>query len=205
MLHAFTDADGDDPSAGLVRDKAGNLYGVTYDGGASDRGVVFKVDQAGRETVLYSFAGSTDGSLPLGGLVRDAAGNIYGTTHFGGDRSCDPHVNGCGVVFKLDKASKETVIHAFAGSDGAYPVGDLIGDTAGNFYGSTDAGGRTVFELGKNGKLKVLHFFGGSGGWDPVAGVIMDKVGNLYGTTARGGKGHCPLKTSCGVVFKLAP
>jgi uncharacterized repeat protein (TIGR03803 family) len=103
VLHSFTGgADGGQPFAGLVRDAAGNLYGTTAGGGAFRNGTVFKLDTTGKETVLHSFTGGAGGSTPYRGLVRDAAGNLYGTTAFGGDSSCfDPYGNGCGTVFKL--------------------------------------------------------------------------------------------------------
>jgi uncharacterized repeat protein (TIGR03803 family) len=101
-LYAFNYTDGFLPWQRLVRDAAGNFYGVTADGGSSDYGVVFKLDPAGNETVLHAFTGGTDGTYPYGALVMDASGNLYGTTAFGGDASC--HTNGtpgCGVVFKI--------------------------------------------------------------------------------------------------------
>ncbi len=101
VLYSFTGPDGELPIAGLVRDKAGNLYGTTASGGASGFGTVFKLDTSGTETVLYSFTGSTDGLEPFGGLVRDKAGNLYGTTI------------GPGTVFKLDTTGTETVLHSF--------------------------------------------------------------------------------------------
>ena len=95
VLYSFSGgADGGDPYGGLVRDSLGNLYGTTYYGGAFGYGTIFKLDPAGNETVLYSFAGGSDGLGPMAGLVRDAAGNLYGTTIYGG-------ANGFGVVFKL--------------------------------------------------------------------------------------------------------
>ena len=98
VLYAFTDeADGGIPYAGVIRDTAGNLYGTTGDGGAYNNGVVFKLDTTGKETVLHAFTGGEDGSYPVYNLIRDAAGNLYGTTNEGGDPNC-----GCGVVFKLN-------------------------------------------------------------------------------------------------------
>ena len=96
VLHRFTGGvDGEIPYAGLVQDKAGNLYGTTFYGGASNAGVVFKVDPTGTESVLHTFAGPpTDGEIPYAGLVQDKAGNLYGTTFYGG-------ASNVGVVFKL--------------------------------------------------------------------------------------------------------
>lgn len=119
MLYNFGGTpDGTDPDAGLVRDKAGNLYGTTPFGGAFDtgfgNGTVFKLDTAGMETVLYNFSGTPDGADPLAGLVRDKAGNLYGTTLSGG-------ASGNGTIFKLDRTGSETVLHSFNGADGANP------------------------------------------------------------------------------------
>jgi uncharacterized repeat protein (TIGR03803 family) len=101
----FTGADGADPEAGLARDNAGNLYGTTLAGGnfacgsGSGCGVVFKLDTTAKETVLHRFTGGVDGANPSASLVRDAAGNLYGTTYSGGSTACGGQ--GCGVVFKL--------------------------------------------------------------------------------------------------------
>jgi uncharacterized repeat protein (TIGR03803 family) len=131
VLYSFVGGvykDGQYPYAGVVRDTEGNLYGTTYGGGSYGLGVVFKVDNTGAETVLYSFFGDgTDGAYPYGGLVLDKAGNIYGTTKNGG--TLDQ-----GTVFKLSKSGKETVLHSFAGypTDGANPLGGLIIDSQGD-------------------------------------------------------------------------
>ncbi len=112
--------------AGVIGDSAGNLYGTTSAGGAANAGVVYKLDKSsGHETVLYSFTGGADGDEPLAGLIRDPAGNLYGTTTFGGT-PCPPVVEGqppsCGVVFRLDAAGKYTVLYRFTGgADGGIP------------------------------------------------------------------------------------
>lgn len=145
VLYSFTGgADGGNPYNGLVRDTAGNLYGTTYGGGSGD-GVVFKLGTTGHQNVLHSFAGSpTDGAFPDAALVRDAAGNLYGTTVFGG-------ASGCGVIFKLDTTGTETVLHSFDRTDGCEPHASLVGDTVGNLYGTTTHGGAfgygVVFKL----------------------------------------------------------
>jgi uncharacterized repeat protein (TIGR03803 family) len=129
VLHSFTgNPDGAIPYDNLVRDKAGNLYGTTLNEGSSGRdGVVFKVDTSGTETVLHSFTGLPDGAYPYDNLVRDKAGNLYGTTHDGGDSSCIPPY-GCGTVFKVATSGKESVLYSFMGPpDGASPSGGLIG------------------------------------------------------------------------------
>src|SRR5690349_7442360 len=107
-------------------DAAGNLYGTTSGGGASSircpvgRGTVFKLDTSGNETVLYSFTGyPDDGGFPGTGLIRDTAGNLYGTTSSGG-------ASNHGTIFKLDTSGNETVLHSFTGPDGFFPVADLI-------------------------------------------------------------------------------
>ena len=99
VLYSFRGWHGKEPVAGLIQDKKGNLYGTTRDGGAYGYGVVFKLDNTGAETVLYSFTGGADGKFPLAGLVRDSAGNLYGTTEWGG--TYRPYYRGDGVVFKI--------------------------------------------------------------------------------------------------------
>lgn len=146
VLHRFSGgADGAVPAAGLILDKAGNVYGTTYSGGAFGWGEVFKFDTNGNETVLYSFTGHADGGSPEGALVQDAAGNFYGTTAQGGTLAPACAVNvagGCGVVFKLDPNGNETVLHTFSGADGATPsITGLVQDEAGNLYGTTAYGG----------------------------------------------------------------
>ena len=174
-LYNFTGkADGGYPSGGLVQDAAGNFYGTTADGGASGYGTVFKLDTAGKETVVHSFTG-TDGQSPdLVTLVLDSAGTLYGTTFYGG-------ASGYGTVFKVTKAGKETVLHSFTGTDGSYPAAGIIQDNAGNLYGTTVAGGTsgygTVFKLSKAGKLTVLHSFTDTDGSYPMAGVVPIALG----------------------------
>jgi uncharacterized repeat protein (TIGR03803 family) len=197
VLYSFNAADGVDSKSGLVRDKAGNLYGTTQNGGIGD-GTVFKLDAAGTETVLHSFTGA-DGETPSASLVRDEEGNLYGTTVSG---------NSVGTVFKLDTNNTETVLHGFTGPDGATPSASLIRDKAGNLYGTTSGGGTsgqgTVFKLDTTGTETVLHSFTGPDGATPTAGLIRDKAGNLYGTTSGGGLLNC-FGGGCGVVFKLDP
>jgi len=207
VLHTFTGgADGAYPYSDLILDPTGNLYGTTYGGGISGTGTIFMLDKTGKETILYSFTGVADGANPWASLVRDPAGNLYGTAVYGGDRSCHPPY-GCGVVFKLDTAGKETVLHKFGGADGASPVAGLARDAAGNLYGTTNRGGGlgcsglgcgTIFKLDTAGKEKLLHrFSGGADGANPWAGLLGDAKGKLYGTTFGGGA------SNAGVVFKL--
>ena len=151
VLHTFTGgADGASPLAGLIGDAAGYLYGITGYGGDNvcGCGTVFKIDRRTRKGhVLHRFTGGADGAYPQAGLVRDAAGDLYGTTAFGGDAIC-----GCGTVFKVDMLGTETVLYRFTGgADGAYPRSSLIRDSAGNLYGTTSNNGvngfGTVFKL----------------------------------------------------------
>jgi uncharacterized repeat protein (TIGR03803 family) len=128
--------------AGLIEDTSGNFYGTTSLGGTSNAGVVFQLDAAGMEKALYSFTGGTDGANPMAALVRDADGNLYGTTFAGGLASAEQCPSGCGVVFKIDPAGTETVLYSFTGgADGANPTAGLLRDTAGNLYGTATRGG----------------------------------------------------------------
>jgi uncharacterized repeat protein (TIGR03803 family) len=202
VLYNFTGVSGAYPRAGVIQDAAGNLYGTTYQGGHSNVGTVFKVDDSGTETVLHAFGGGTrDGNFPAAALVRDTAGNFYGTTYEGGPFTF-------GTVFKL-RDGKETVLHIFTGPRGAYPNGALIRGAKGNLLGTTEWGGTgacgsggcgTVFELDATGRETVLHNFaaGASDGANAyMASLLMDKEGNLYGVTYQGGA------FNSGVVYKL--
>lgn len=215
-LYSFKGTNEIDPSAGLLRDSSGNLYGTTVFGGkvtktcggvqAGGCGTVFKVDRTGKGTVLYKFKGTPDGFFPESVLVKDAMGNLYGTTPLGGS-------SGLGAVFKIDATGKETVLYSFTGgSDGCDPYPGVILDSAGNLYGVTMDGGAgfcnsgsgVVFKLDTSGKQTVLHIFGGSDGANPDSVLLFDSQGGLYGTTANGGNGQCG-GTGCGVVFELSP
>ncbi|HEY7097328.1 MAG TPA: choice-of-anchor tandem repeat GloVer-containing protein [Terriglobales bacterium] len=190
VLHSFTGApDGATPNAGLVRDGAGNLYGTTERGGTFNIGTVFELSSTGIETILYNFTGGTDGGWPAAGLVRDAAGNLFGTTFLGGTQNLN-----AGVVFKVTPSGTESVLYSFTYGtlDGGSPVGRLVMDPEGNLYGTNLASGYngegTVFEVTQAGQHRELHrFSGGLDGGTPMAGLVRDADGNLYGTTARGG------------------
>jgi uncharacterized repeat protein (TIGR03803 family) len=227
-------ADGSEALAGLIFDNAGNLYGTTSGGGAYGYGTVFELAPGGggtwTETVLYSFCpapGCGDGAYPgYGSLVLDAAGNLYGTTSFGGayQTACGGH--DCGTVFELspsgDGTWTETVLHSFGnGTDGREPLSGLIFDAAGNLYGTTYRGGAgarglgTVFELvaGTSGTWteKVLHNFCPGHGCagdanSPRAALILGAAGSLYGTTTAGGsKNRSCGAAGCGAIFRLKP
>jgi len=203
VLYAFTGADGAYPYAGLTWDLEGNLYGTTDGGGNLGGGTVFKLDSNGNETVLHNFSGGTDGAGPNAGLVRDEAGNLYGTTFLGGI--------GYGVVFTLAPATDgswtQSVIHLFRGSEGANPGrGNLVLDAERNLYGTTEDGGEfgngVVYSMrplaGGRWRYRVLHHFG-TGSGEPVGGLVFDAAGNLYGTTSEG------AAYGAGAVFRLAP
>jgi uncharacterized repeat protein (TIGR03803 family) len=147
---------------------------------------------------MYSFPGGRAGYEPLSPLIRDRAGNLYGTTYYGGTMTGTYCVSvGCGVVFKINSKGKASVVHAFAGppSDGQNPSAGLFEDAAGNLYGTTRNGGATdngtVFKIDRAGNETILHSFcqhsGCSDGQDPAAELIMDSHGNLYGSASYGG------------------
>jgi uncharacterized repeat protein (TIGR03803 family) len=224
VLHSFAGppgggGDGSIPEGGVIRDAAGNLYGVTFQGGAYGPGTVYEVDSSGNETLLYSFSGSSDGGYPSSTLLLDSQGNLYGTTQNGGTSSgCG--LGGCGAVFELSPQSgggwTEKVLYDFCSlsgcADGEEPFeGPLAMDAAGNLYGTTYFGGTAdhgvVFKLDTAGQESVLHSFtGGADGALPVAGVILDSRIHLYGTTQEGGDLNCqPQFGGCGVVFEITP
>lgn len=134
--------DGAGPAGTLVQDRAGNLYGTTYNGGESTKcsagcGTIFKISTTGKESVLYRFSGGGDGANPLGNLVIDLDGNIFGVANTGGIGS-----PGLGVIFELNAAGVQSVVHSFAGgSDGQNPFGGLERDNNDNLYGNAVYGG----------------------------------------------------------------
>ena len=211
VLHAFNRTDGDSARGGVIRDAAGNLYGTTQFGGPLGFGVVYKIDSNGTFSILHSFSGGADGLAPSGGLVQDAAGNLWGLTQEGGPSNsfC---TSGCGVVFKIDPAGNETVVHTFNGLDGADPLAGLSRDAAGNVYGTTSEGGTlqsvngggTLFKIDTSGAFTVLrNFDGGPNGGEPWS-VLADTAGNLYGAATGGGNVQSCLDFGgCGIIFKL--
>jgi uncharacterized repeat protein (TIGR03803 family) len=217
VLHHFgVGSDGQAPYGRVISDASGNLYGTTAFGGTSGLGIVFELSNSGApagwtETVLYNFAGSSDGSQPYGGLIFDSAGNLYGTTYRGG-------TSNAGTVYQLAHptgqggAWTETVLYSFAGgNDGMGPQGDLIFDQAGNLYGTTDNGGSPgngiVFQLtppvGQGGAWTetILWSFYSIEGTSPRAALTFGKNGWLYGTLANGGR----PRARAGAVFRLKP
>jgi uncharacterized repeat protein (TIGR03803 family) len=213
ILYAFTGGvDDGNPSGGVLRDAQGNLYGMTakFENNKVYPGTIFELTPSGVETQLYSFLGAGDGWGPFGGLVRDADGNLYGTTLYGGLPSCySASQNGCGVVFRVTPSGKERVRHKFTGKeDGGSPTSGLVQDAQGNLYGTTPFGGDrsclygagcgVVFEIPKKGKEIVLHTFTGGGEGAAPDALLRDAEGNLYGTAGGGAYGG-------GVVFKVTP
>ena len=220
--------DGIYPVSSLIADSSGNLYGTTNYGGVNSGGIVFELapqsDGTWKETVLYNFcsqANCTDGDFPLAGLVMDSAGNLYGTTQYGGTQSgCQAGFSGCGVTFELSPQIGgtwvETVVYNFCSvfknnvcEDGSEPNSQLVFDAAGNLYGTGLGGIRgVVFELSPTSSgwtESVIYAFCTNGGnfcpdgSFPLGGVAFDKSGNLYGTTQHGGRYRI------GVVFELSP
>jgi uncharacterized repeat protein (TIGR03803 family) len=204
VLHAFGGRDGKSPTGGLIRDPGtGNLYGSTYKGGASGCGTVFALTPSAGQwkfQTIYSFQCGSDGANPDSELIEDSSGALYGTTYAGGYLSCGNGSTGCGTVFRLAQGKTgwhESVVHAFAGSDGAYPQdhGGLAMDEAGTtIYGTVSQGGQyyrgAVFKVSTSGTAyAVVHSFGGAGdGEYPQGGVTLDRTtGTLYGTTFSGG------------------
>jgi len=199
--------DGCNPHSGLVIDSTGDLFGATGTGGVYNSGTVFELTPSlggWSETQLWAFNG-TDGANPLGGVVFDNVGNIYGTTYSGG-------LFGGGTVFRLTPLTgggwAESTIFSFTGgNNGCQPYAGVVFDTTGSLYGTTQRCGAdvvgTVFKLTPTvgqWKMSMIHTFtGGSDGAYPWAGVIFDKGGNLWGTTFYGGL------FGNGTVFRLSP
>ncbi len=214
---------GNQPEGPLVFDSAGNLYGTTASGGTKDDGVVFRLSQgvSGEWTAkaLHAFTGK-DGNYPNGPLSIDAAGNVYGTTLFGGvGGKCE---NGCGTVFEISPGANgawtETVLHSFLSKeDGASPIGGVVLDAAGNLYGTAQTGGAhssgIVFQLSLidgTWTESILHTFCSQAncadGELPASPLTFDSAGNLYGTTGAGGTVANPTcNAGCGTVFELSP
>jgi uncharacterized repeat protein (TIGR03803 family) len=161
-------------------------------------------------TVLYSFTGGADGGNPAEGVVLDSAGNLYGTTQYGGTGNCTQYgLQGCGTVFKVANQQTESVLYSFqGGSDGEYPWAGLALDNKGNLFGTTVTGGLgfgVVFRVAKSGTENVLHrFTGATDGAFPWASLTLDRAGHLFGTTTSGGDLSCGTRgAGCGNVFKL--
>jgi len=162
----------------VVRDAQGNLYGTTWSGGAWNLGTVYKLEPSGKETVLHSFTGGADGGNPAAGVVLDSAGNLYGTTVFGGAASQTGIPGGCSFQGGSVRPGNRA-LHGFTGlSDGGESQSGVILDRRGNLYGTTYYGGAgdqgVVYEIEPSGQETVLYNFtnANGGGGNPIAGVI---------------------------------
>jgi uncharacterized repeat protein (TIGR03803 family) len=215
FMGSFDPGDNPSPSV-LTRDSEGNLYGTTtYGGPPHFFGTVFKLTPSGNEETLHTFEAGEDGYYPVSGVTIDSAGNLYGTTSYGGGVNCGE--TGCGVIYKVTPSGSETILYSFTGgTDGAFPDARPILDAAGNLYGTATSGGDldctllsggcgTVWKLDTFGNLSVLYSFtGGTDGAFPEAGLVMDSSGNLYGDNFYGGNLSCGADFGCGVVFEVA-
>lgn len=236
VLYSFTGApDGEQPFSALLSGANGWLYGTSELGGTLDCpfnslgcGTVYEVNASGSEQVIYSFLGpenNSDGATPFSGLVKDAAGNLYGSTVFGGtlnNDDCEPN-SGCGTIFQLtpnsDGTWTETVLYRFlGGADGSFPAISLFSNADGSVYGTTPNGGNladcggmgcgTIFKVANtNGRWTktTLYSFNGADGEDPISPLTRDAAGNVYGATIYGGNLNCAYyqDNGCGVVFKI--
>lgn len=230
VLHVFkSGADGNSPNSTLLQ-IGSDLYGTTAIGGANCQypngcGTVFKLSTAGATTILYRFNG-VDGYTPVGGVVADSHGNLFGTTTYGGGAAACPYFAGCGTAYELvRKGSSYTykVLYRFQGTtDGSGPGSGLLLEN-GTLFGTTLASGGsgsgapncysaacgTAFALVPNGKqyrFVLLHAFAGGRDGNIPTGLVAGPNGTFYGTTAYGGGGNCGALTrdgGCGVIFVL--
>ena len=214
-IYSFTGPDGAYPSAGVILDSNGNLFGTTVEGGLYGFGAIFElthnINSGWTETVLYNFQNLDDGQWPFAGLVSDGAGNLYGATSDGGS-------GGGGTLFELSPAGDTwtfTLLYSPSGQQGKFcgPRASLSMDNSGNLYGTTICNGANnlgnVFKLtnAQNGwQYASLHdFTGGTDGAEPISNVTFDTNGNLYGTAATGGNSSCNPPHGCGVVWMIKP
>lgn len=207
----LNETNGATPNAGLVQATDGNLYGTTYAGGAHNAGTVFKITSGGTLITVYSFCtqtGCTDGASPYAGLIQGPDGNLYGTTVFGGTKNK-------GTVFKLTFGGTLTTLYSFCiqtgCSDGELPYSQLMQDSSGNFYGTTQMGGPfkrgAAFKLTPAGTLTVIHSFDVTEGEFPYAGMLPEPDGLYYfGSTPEGGINSSACQNgSCGILYKMSP
>jgi uncharacterized repeat protein (TIGR03803 family) len=209
VIHTFTGgSDGAGGSAGrLLFDDKGNIFGVATSGGAHGSGTAYQLSPAQhgkwKLKTLYAFRGQPDAGFPYGGMIRDSAGNLFGTTYYDGK-------NDIGAIYELSQAGgkwKERVLHSFAGgSDGKQSISTMVSDAAGNLYGTTIAGGSgcdcgTIFKVAKGSrKVSVMHRFRGApDGAILYAGMVPDSAGRFYGITLQGGSANI------GTIFKFVP
>jgi uncharacterized repeat protein (TIGR03803 family) len=195
-LATFTGANGANPAGSLTIDAEGNLFGTTEEGGADDDGTVFEIAKStGLLTTLATFTGA-NGEDPERSLTIDAAGDMFGTTYYGG-------ADNDGTVFEIVKSTGALITLAtFTGANGANPLSDLVSDAAGDLFGTTEVGGAdndgTAFEIAKStGLLMTLATFTGANGEEPDGGLTINSAGDLFGTTYYGGANND------GTVFEL--
>lgn len=215
VIHNFTGLDGGRPMSGVIFDNAGNLYGTTTVGGLHGKGNVYQLtpsESGWVATTLYSFAGGSDGENPVGGLIFDQSGNLYGTTPSGGS-------GGGGTLFELSRSEGTwsfRLLHSWSGLPNGGPQDMLAMDAAGNLYGTAYGDGAfgygSVFKLTRTDGGWIytdIHNFGGrgthAGGAVPNGSVLLDANGNLYGTTVYGGTGGNCGSQGCGVVWEITP
>jgi hypothetical protein len=228
LLYSFGGYPGDAavPNGGLIMDSTGNLYGTANGGANGTTGAVFELSRGATgwtETVPYSFGTTGVGGFhPLTGLVSDLAGDLYGTTNWGGDLACGSG-GGCGVAYKLRPSSggwKENVLHTFGSfpRDGVFPSSPLSFDSQGNLYGTvglggihacgTGAGCGMLFKLAPTSEGApwkesiIFQFRGGASGQNPQGALLFDGAGAIYGADVAGGTG---IGCGCGVIYKLTP
>ena len=217
FLYRFpTAASGEGPNAALLPDRAGNLYGITSNGGSANLGTVFKLTRVGggyAQTVLYSFGVSAnDGTNPVGGLIADGLGGLYGVTTRGGD-------SGNGTVFKLTPKGAgytESILYSFGpcgnSGDACVPAAGVVADNTGSLYGTTLDGGSSgegaIYKLTRNGagySESIVWSFNiyADEGYNPSSN-LFERGGAFYGTTGSGGNVGC-MGCGGGAVFELAP
>jgi uncharacterized repeat protein (TIGR03803 family) len=198
-LATFNGANGDEPLAGLTEDSSGNLFGTTYQGGDYGDGTIFKVATQNNNalTTLVSFDGA-NGLRPVGGVIEDSNGNLFGTTSGSGANS--------GTIFEFSTVTNTLTTLA---SVGGSPQAGLIEDSSGNLFGTVASGGiygdGAVFEYSTaTNTLSTLASFNGYDGANPQASLIEDGSGNLFGTTWTGGTYNPNTGQGCGTVFEVA-
>jgi uncharacterized repeat protein (TIGR03803 family) len=180
ILYSFTN---DPPIDAFAMDSDGNFFGASIGGAKLNNGVIFEISSLGTQTILHKFTGKLDGATPLGGVTRDANGNLFGTTFNGGK-------SGFGTVFEIDAHNKFSTLHAFSDSDGRDPSGGVTLDDKGNIYGVADGGGQfdhgVLYKLDAGGGFTILHSFTAQDGY-PVGRVVFNSQGDIFGTAVQGG------------------
>lgn len=218
VLHNFVGGkDGAYPLASLLLDPGGNLYGVTAAGGTHGLGTAFWIKPNGKESVLHSFKGGNDGAAPYySALIRDSAGNLYGTTYYGG-REENPMYDAGGTIFELPVTGGEKVLYFFCGlttilgpcTDGDNPSGGMIQGANGEFYGMAQYGGAGLgvfYSFNPVNYVEDQLYYWNFYASQPIGSLIQDKSGAFYGTTYSGGiTGESYDAYGFGSVFTFTP